>query len=201
MAKSIQICTDYHSQRWAKKYFRGYSTCWWNWPHNTPEPEVKLQHQHIQHNCTAFFSLLCLMLYIVYQGFKLAKLDLVVWFLAHSDFFATAPAASKNTTQFKSGEKWLKNNTLTSFSKVKFKSLIHTVVYALYKTLLLHSFLLHFIFFLILLLFCFVSTFAAPLRIEVMLQEERIRRLRYQIEEMTRCTFNEARLTCRYKIM
>ena len=41
--------------------------------------------------------------------------------------FATAKAASKNTTCFKSDPKWLENNHLAKFTKVQSKSLTHSV--------------------------------------------------------------------------
>ena len=41
--------------------------------------------------------------------------------------FYTAPAAPKNTAHFKSGQKWIENNPLASFAKVKSKSLTHSV--------------------------------------------------------------------------
>ena len=37
---------------------------------------------------------------------------------------ATAPSTSKNITQFKSGQKWLKNNHFATFTKFCIKSII-----------------------------------------------------------------------------
>ena len=53
--------------------------------------------------------------------------------IRRSDFrlnliFAITPTAHKNVAHFKSGQKWIKNNHLTPFTKVKSKSLIHTVL-------------------------------------------------------------------------
>jgi hypothetical protein len=67
----------------------------------------------------------------------------------------------------------------------------------MYKLFIFAYFLLlYFVnYFAFFLFFCFFIS--APLRLEVLLQEERIRRLRYQIEEMTRWSkCNKENLTC-----
>ena len=45
-----------------------------------------------------------------------------------SQFFETAPGASKNTSCFKSGQKRPKFNLLASFTKLKSKSLLLAIV-------------------------------------------------------------------------
>ena len=128
-----------------------------------------------------------------------ASFDYGFWFLAPANFCYCTSCLKK----YYSVQKWSKvtqNNYFTFiFSKVIPET--HGSRCAVQNIAFYIPFCCILFFFLILLLFCFVSHFAAPLRIEVMLQEERIRRLRYQIEEMTRCSFNEARLTCTYKIL
>ncbi len=52
--------------------------------------------------------------YSVFQGFGKAKFDNGGSILSSSQFFDTAPAASKNEACFQSGQSWLKNNHLAT---------------------------------------------------------------------------------------
>ena len=49
-------------------------------------------------------------------------------FKLKSMIVTNAIAASKNASHFKSGQKWLKTNHLDYFTKLKSKSLIHSMV-------------------------------------------------------------------------
>jgi hypothetical protein len=50
----------------------------------------------------------------VFQGFSKAKSANGGSILSSSQFFDTAPAASKNEARFKSGQSWLENNHLAT---------------------------------------------------------------------------------------
>ena len=57
-----------------------------------------------------------LALVLLLQCVSLESLNWLGWFgFGRKPIFAATPAASKNTTRFKSGQKWLKNNHLTIF--------------------------------------------------------------------------------------
>ena len=47
--------------------------------------------------------------------------------LGSSHFSITVPIASKNTTHFKSGLKWLENSHLATFTKLQSKSLLNPI--------------------------------------------------------------------------
>ncbi len=85
----------------------------------------KTRKLNTNHNNTAHLNgfMMVMICYSVFHRFRQAKFAYGGLILSSSQFFATAPAASKNGARFKSGQSWLKNNCLATWDLNPWNSL------------------------------------------------------------------------------